>query len=70
MLDSLIRECRKHSVKKIYGYYIESSRNEMVSDLYKELGFTLFTKNKGSTVWSLNVNKYVNKNTMIEVKNE
>jgi FkbH-like protein len=39
MLESLIKECTKKNIKSISGKYIPSLKNNMVKNLYQDLGF-------------------------------
>ena len=67
MLDSLIHHCTQHGITKIIGYYYKSKKNQMVSQLYKQLGFVLIEQNHDDTVWCLQVNNYTNLNSTIRV---
>ena len=67
MFDELVRQCREKGVIEIIGYYFKSSKNEMVSDLYKQFGFTILDTNGKDTTWSLTISKYENLNKFIRV---
>lgn len=59
MFDVLIEKCREQGVKKITGRYIRTPKNNMVSELYAELGFTLkYREDNGDTHWELDLEKY------------
>ena len=64
MFDELVRQCREKGVIEIIGYYFKSSKNEMVSDLYKQFGFTILDTNGKDTTWSLTISKYENLNNL------
>ncbi len=69
MMDSLIKECIKHSIKEVYGYYYPTVKNGMVKDFYKIQGFTKISEDKdGNTVWKFVINDYKNKNKFIDVE--
>ena len=69
MMDSLIKECIKHNIKEVYGYYYPTVKNGMVKDFYKIQGFTKISEDKdGNTVWKFVINDYKNKNKFIDVE--
>lgn len=51
MFDCLMLATQNRNIKKIIGYYYQTEKNRMVSDLYKNFGFKLSKENKGNTVW-------------------
>jgi predicted enzyme involved in methoxymalonyl-ACP biosynthesis len=67
MLDSLTHHCIQHGITEIIGYFYKSKKNQMVSQLYEQLGFVLIEQNHDDTVWSLQVNNYTNLNATIRV---
>lgn len=68
MLDELVRQCRERGITKIMGYYYKTSKNNMVSGLFGTFGFTNeHTDSNGDSVWSMDVNSYINKNHVIKV---
>ena len=44
--------------------------DRIVSDLYKELGFSLIEKDGENSTWLLNVNQYNVKNKFIRINND
>ena len=69
MMDSLIKECIKHNIKEVYGYYYPTVKNGMVKDFYKIQGFTKISEDEdGNTVWKFVINDYKNKNKFIDVE--
>ncbi|MCL2591837.1 MAG: HAD-IIIC family phosphatase [Defluviitaleaceae bacterium] len=67
VFDSLVEECLKRGIKKIFGYYHKTDRNEFVSKLYESLGFY---KSLGE-VWVFDVDKgYVPCNKYIRMRKE
>ncbi len=69
LFDEFVRQCKENGVKEIIGYYYQSVKNNMVSDLYEKFGFVLKDTNGQNTIWSLNISYYENKNKLIEVNN-
>lgn len=69
MMDALVRECQKRSLKKILGIYIPTAKNVLVKDHYETLGFMKMQKHDGDiTEWEFPLSSnYVNKNTVIKV---
>ena len=69
MMDALVRECQRRSLKKILGMYIPTAKNALVKDHYEILGFVKIREHDDSvTEWEFPLNaSYVNKNTVIKV---
>lgn len=71
MMNVLLEKARDRGIKKVYGYYYPTSKNNMVKDFYENVGFTLEKENTdGSTIWLLDVLSYVPKLTTIECKSD
>lgn len=70
MLDELVAKCKVKGVEELKGYYLESAKNSMVSDLYEKFGFKLVSQEGGNTVWTLNITNYEAQCRFIKVKNE
>ena len=70
MLDELVKHCLKNDIWEIVGYYYETEKNGMVSDLYERLGFMLTCRKQKDSVWSLDLKNYKNRNHLIGVNNE
>ena len=70
MLDELVSKCKDQDVSEIIGYYYKSSKNSMVSDLYKKFGFNLLERNDEDSVWKLDIANYEIKNKFIGVEND
>jgi len=58
--------------KKIIGYSYNTSKNGMVSELYKDFGFDNVLKDKSGSysIWVLQIENYDCKNKHIKVKND
>ena len=68
MMDVLISEAIKHKLKKIIGIYKKTSKNHLVKNLYKDLGFNLIKWDKiNESKWEINVSAYSGKNKLIKV---
>ncbi len=70
MFDEFAKRCQQKSIKKIYGYYTQTPKNKMVSNLYVELGFELKETNGISSVFTLNTDSYIKNSKYIEINNE
>ena len=69
MFDALVDKCREVGVKTIIGNYYPTSKNSMVAEHYKALGFSLCSEDEqGHTVWSFDIPfEYSRKNTVIDI---
>lgn len=64
IMDVLVEKCKELNVEKIIGEYITSSKNSMVKELYRELGFVRIEDEK----WCYEIpERYNNKNILINV---
>lgn len=71
MLDTLVLQCKKEGIEKIYGYYYPTPKNGMVRNLYGDLGFDFIQEDaSGNGTWLLDVSTYQNQNTVITVETE
>ncbi len=72
MLDELVARAKDAGLKKITGYYYPTAKNNMVRDLYSQMGFEKTSEDsQGNTVWEFDLTKeYVNKNTHIKTVKE
>ncbi len=69
LFDVLVDLCKENKVNKIIGVYIETEKNHIVKDLYKDLGFSLFEEKDRLFKWEYNIPEvYKYKNHVIEVK--
>ena len=68
MLDKLVEIAKKMKIEILVGEYIPSSKNGMVKEHYKELGFKEICKKENeTTIWELNVENYKNQNKLIKI---
>jgi FkbH-like protein len=67
MFDEFVNQCKENEIDHLIGYYNKSNKNEIVSDLYSELGFDLVSRKEKDTIWKMNILEYENKNQIIEI---
>jgi FkbH-like protein len=67
MLDVLIAECRKRSLTEIYGQYKRTAKNNMVANLYGDMGFELIESNETEGLWKLSTNDFNRKELTIKI---
>jgi FkbH-like protein len=63
VLNTIVDFCKQKDFKILKGEYLQTSKNEMVKDHYPNLGF-----DKSEDFWTLNLEKYKNRNTYIVKK--
>lgn len=66
MMDHIVNNIHKKGIKKIIGIYVQSNRNSIVADFYKEMGFSFLYQKDLSYYWELNLTDYIYKNPPIE----
>lgn len=68
MMNVVVSSAAKRGVKQIIGYYYPTKKNGLVKGFYRDMGFKLASEDKeGNTVWKLKVEKYIKRNTQIEI---
>jgi FkbH-like protein len=70
MLDELVKQCKLQKVSQIMGYYLKSTKNSIVAELYQTLDFSLVRQDDESSASRLNVENYQLKNKFIGVEND
>ncbi|MEH6450103.1 MAG: HAD-IIIC family phosphatase [Oleispira sp.] len=70
MLDQFVTICKARGLTEVVGYYFKTKKNEMVSNLYECLGFTLVESNSMKSVWKLDLDQYNAQNIIIGIINE
>jgi predicted enzyme involved in methoxymalonyl-ACP biosynthesis len=70
MLDVLVESARAMGVERLSGTYLRTSKNAMVEEHYKALGFVLDAKAEdgSKSSWSLPVSSYTPRNKHIQVR--
>jgi FkbH-like protein len=63
VLNIIVNTAKKNHYSTIIGEYIPTAKNEIVKELYKDLGFE-----KSNNLWKLDVKKYSNKENFITQK--
>jgi FkbH-like protein len=56
--SEFLKVCQERGLKKIIATYIPSSKNQVVSHLYPELGFHLLSTNDNIVRWYFNINSH------------
>ena len=60
VLEEIVRNAKIRRIRRLVGVYVPTERNALVKDHYSRLGFDLIeTRDDGTTVWELVVEKYV-----------
>jgi len=69
MFDQFIKESKKRGIKNIKGAYLKSAKNNIVSNLYGDLGFkNSYSKENGDSFWTYQISgSHIEKNQWIEV---
>ena len=68
VLNILVEECKKRNLSEIIGVFKRTPKNNMVVDLYNELGFQLIDDNDiNSTKWQLIISDYLKKDITIKI---
>ena len=67
MLDILIAECSKRNLTEIYGQYKRTAKNNMVANLYGDMGFELIESNETEGLWKLTINNFNRKELTIKI---
>ena len=71
LFDKFINEVKKRNIKNIVGEYIPSTKNIIVKDFYKNLGFKQINYNKnGLCLYSMDVNLFKSNKYNIKLINE
>ena len=62
---------RSKNINTIIGKYMPTKKNKIVSDIYRELGFSMVDENNGNLTYELNLSEYdIPKNKNITLKKE
>ena len=70
MFDEFVKKSSEKGISEIVGYYNKTAKNNMVSNFYEKLGFTLSEVHNENTIWTLDISNYKNKNKFIELTND
>lgn len=69
LLYSFLSEAKNRNIKTVRGKYVPTKKNNIVSNLYKEMGFLLVEENDKSQIFEMDLEKYSipnNPNIIIE----
>ena len=64
ILDEIIRTAEEHGFDKVTGEYIRTPKNNMVSELYKKMGFQEVSKDR----YKVNIAEYRKHKTSIQTQ--
>jgi len=69
MLDAVVEQAAALGIRQLLGQYIPTSKNAMVADHYRKLGFEHVATDpeSGGTVWTLSLSSYSPRNRHIQV---
>jgi len=69
MLDAVVEQAAALGIRQLRGHYIPTSKNAMVAEHYRKLGFEHVATDpeSGASVWSLNLSGYSPRNRHIKV---
>jgi predicted enzyme involved in methoxymalonyl-ACP biosynthesis len=70
MLDQFVSICRDKGVTQIIGRYFKTAKNDMVADLYGNMGFALLEQTLIESSWQLDVDRYEVQNKNIRISND
>jgi FkbH-like protein len=70
MLDQFVLICRDKGVTQIIGRYFKTAKNDMVADLYGNMGFALLEQTLIESSWQLDVDRYEVQNKNIRISND
>ncbi len=68
VMNYVIKWSKTNSIEKVVGKFIDSTKNSMVRDFYKERGFVLVKEDGKQTIWSLKITDYVFAHELIKVE--
>ena len=58
LIYEFLKEAKSRNIKAVFGKYIPTQKNKIVSELYEELGFSNIGEEDGSTIFELCLEKY------------
>lgn len=68
MLDELVAQCKQHGIRRINGYYYQTTKNAMVRELFGTFGFTKTEQfENGDSTWTMDISTYETRNHVIRV---
>ena len=71
IFDQLISWCKNKSISTIHGSFIQTKKNSIVKNFYKDLKFKKIDKGAKNTTWEFKIPKnYIKKNNTIKVDYE
>ena len=58
IMYEFLKEAKSRNIKTVYGKYIPTQKNKIVSELYAELGFSNIGEEDDATIFELCLEKY------------
>lgn len=69
LMDYVIEQANNRNLNSIIGYYFPTSKNKMVKEFYKKMGFKKTHEDvDGNSIWKLPVADYTKRNKHIEME--
>ena len=68
IFNKISKFCHKNKIRFLQSKYIQTEKNDLVKNLFKELGFNVKKKNNKLTEYIFNIEKFKNKKTFIKDK--
>ena len=67
VLNKIVRLAQEHGINTVRGIYIPSKKNGLVKELYTKLGFRTIDQGHETTVYELDVDSYIKRETKIKI---
>ena len=58
LLYSFLQEAKNRNIKIVRGKYLPTKKNNIVSNLYEEMGFLLMDENEGAKIFEINLQNF------------
>jgi len=70
IFDRVIELAKELKVKRLFGYYQETQKNQLVADLYKGFNFSQVEDDNYSSKWELDIANYQHQESFIASEND
>ncbi|MBQ7478820.1 MAG: HAD family hydrolase [Selenomonadaceae bacterium] len=68
MMDVLVQKAVEAGCRKLIGYYFRTPKNQMVMNLYGDLGFSLIRRSEKDSIWELPMDGYQSQGRFIALE--
>lgn len=69
IMNALVETAKQRGIRTIVGYYYPTSKNGMVKDFYREMGFEILSEDETqNTIWRIDTSEYKVRNIQISVE--